>query len=66
MQTPKKLRSLSRGTGSEYQMMTTFRLQELSEPAVFVQDVAKQQDEFVYTIAFGNQKAFALVLDLMK
>ena len=33
--------------------MATSGLRELTEPAVFVPEVARQHDEFVRTIAFG-------------
>ena len=33
--------------------MTTSRLRELNEPAVFVPEVAKQHEEFVLANAFG-------------
>ena len=51
---------ISRDTNSTYTvrgnkclLMTTSRLQELTEPAMFVVEVAKQHDECFRAIAFG-------------
>ncbi len=39
--------------GNKCQLMATSLLREVTEPAVFVPEVAKQHDVFVRTIAFG-------------
>ena len=42
------------GSYLKYNLMTTFRLGESTEPAMFVTIVAKQHEQLVRAIAFGG------------